>query len=87
MALIDPSGSGKSTLLNTLGGLDRPAEGSGKLDQQEAVTMTENQRATFLATSILDLPFRTHECELRAVFRKVTMALSNLCPEVASRLG
>lgn len=45
VALIGPSGSGKSTLMNTLGCLDRPTHGSYKLDGEEIVTMTRNERA------------------------------------------
>lgn len=45
VALIGPSGSGKSTLMNTLGCLDRPTHGSFKLDGQEIVTMSRDERA------------------------------------------
>ena len=45
VALIGPSGSGKSTLMNTLGCLDRPTTGSYKLDNEEVVDMTLDQRA------------------------------------------
>lgn len=45
VALIGPSGSGKSTLMNTLGCLDRPTEGSYRLDGQEVATMSANERA------------------------------------------
>lgn len=45
VALIGPSGSGKSTLMNTLGCLDRPTTGSYKLDDEEVVDMTLDQRA------------------------------------------
>ena len=45
VALIGPSGSGKSTLMNTLGCLDRPSTGSYRLDGEEVVDMTLDQRA------------------------------------------
>ncbi|NND96414.1 MAG: ABC transporter ATP-binding protein [Pirellulaceae bacterium] len=45
IALVGPSGSGKSTLMNTLGCLDRPTQGSYKLDGEEIATMNRDQRA------------------------------------------
>ena len=45
VALIGPSGSGKSTLMNTLGCLDRPTDGSYRLDGIEVATMSRDERA------------------------------------------
>jgi putative ABC transport system ATP-binding protein len=44
-AIMGPSGSGKSTLLNILGLLDRPDEGSYKLDDMETTRLGEEPRA------------------------------------------
>ncbi len=44
-AIIGPSGSGKSTLMNILGCLDRPTDGSYRLDGNEAATLNDDQLA------------------------------------------
>lgn len=44
-ALMGPSGSGKSTLMNILGCLDRPTEGSYKLDKQEVAGLSDDALA------------------------------------------
>jgi ABC-type lipoprotein export system ATPase subunit len=45
VALIGPSGSGKSTLMNTLGCLDRPTEGSYRLDRKEVAGLSVDELA------------------------------------------
>ena len=45
VTLMGPSGSGKSTLMNTLGCLDHPSSGSYRLEGEEVVEMSEDQRA------------------------------------------
>jgi putative ABC transport system ATP-binding protein len=44
-ALMGPSGSGKSTLMNILGCLDRPSEGSYKLEGQEVAYLNDDELA------------------------------------------
>ena len=45
LALMGPSGSGKTTLMNTLGCLDHPTSGSYRLDGEEVMEMSSDQRA------------------------------------------
>jgi putative ABC transport system ATP-binding protein len=47
VAIVGPSGSGKSTLLGLLAGLDRPTQGSIRIDQTEITSMTETEMAHF----------------------------------------
>jgi putative ABC transport system ATP-binding protein len=42
VAIMGPSGSGKSTLLNIIGGLDRPSEGSVRIDGQELHALNDH---------------------------------------------
>lgn len=46
LAVLGPSGSGKTTLLNILSGLDRPSEGTVRLEGQELHRLSEKQMAT-----------------------------------------
>lgn len=47
VAIVGPSGSGKSTLLGLLAGLDRPTQGSIRIDRTEITTLTETEMARF----------------------------------------
>ncbi len=45
VSIVGPSGSGKSTLLNMIGALDRPTEGSIRIEGTEASTLTDDELA------------------------------------------
>lgn len=52
VAVVGPSGSGKTTLLGLLAGLDRPTNGTVRLDGQDLSLLTEDQRAAFRAERV-----------------------------------
>ncbi len=47
VAILGPSGSGKTTLLNLLSGLDRPTEGTVRLEGVILSEMSEDKKAAF----------------------------------------
>ena len=47
VAVLGPSGSGKTTLLNVLSGLDRPSEGSVRVEGADIHAMSEKDKARF----------------------------------------
>jgi len=49
VAVIGPSGSGKTTLLGLLAGLDRPTQGTVRLDGQDLGALDEDARASLRA--------------------------------------
>jgi putative ABC transport system ATP-binding protein len=52
VAILGPSGSGKTTLLGLLAGLDRPSEGSVRLDGEDLGALSEDQRAQVRAQKV-----------------------------------
>jgi macrolide transport system ATP-binding/permease protein len=46
VAIMGQSGSGKSTLMNIIGCLDRPSEGSYRVNGTDVTSLTKDQRAT-----------------------------------------
>jgi putative ABC transport system ATP-binding protein len=52
LALMGPSGSGKTTLLNLIAGIDRPTEGSLKIDGVELASMSRSKLAGWRADYI-----------------------------------
>ena len=43
LAIVGPSGSGKSTMLNLIGTLDRPSEGTVRIDGYEVASLSDRQ--------------------------------------------
>lgn len=47
VAIIGPSGSGKSTMLHLLGGLERPTQGTVKIENQDIYKLSESELAKY----------------------------------------
>jgi len=52
VAIVGPSGSGKSTMLHLIGTLDRPSEGTVKIDGYDVATLTDRQLSALRAARI-----------------------------------
>lgn len=75
VTVVGPSGSGKSTLLNLLGLLDRPTEGSYRLDGIDTGDLGENER-TALRGQRLGFVFQSfHLIDRRTAVENVGLGL------------
>jgi len=52
LAIVGPSGSGKSTMLNLIGTLDRPTEGTVRIDGYDVAALSDRQLSTLRSRRI-----------------------------------
>ncbi|AZM58104.1 ABC transporter ATP-binding protein [Streptomyces sp. WAC 01529] len=52
LAIVGPSGSGKSTMLNIMGTLDRPTQGTVRIDGHDAASLSDRELSALRAGTI-----------------------------------
>jgi putative ABC transport system ATP-binding protein len=52
VAIVGPSGSGKSTMLHLIGTLDRPSQGTVRIDGHDVATLSDRQLSALRARRI-----------------------------------
>lgn len=77
VAVIGPSGCGKTTLLNLLGALDRPGEGSIRVDGEELSRMSPEEAAVFRNRAV-GFVFQQHH-----LLPQLTVLENTLVPRLA----
>lgn len=77
VAVIGPSGCGKTTLLNLLGALDRPDEGSIRVDGEELSRMSPEEAAVFRNRAV-GFVFQQHH-----LLPQLTVLENTLVPRLA----
>ena len=75
VAIVGPSGSGKSTLLHILGTLERPSDGTVRIDGEDVATLTDRQLAALRARSIGFIFQQFHLSEHTTVLENVADGL------------
>jgi len=85
LALMGPSGSGKTTLLNLIAGLDRPSEGSVRVQGEDISRYSEGKLAAWRTRSIGFIFQFYHLLPVLSAYRNVELPLLLLPMSAAAR--